>query len=434
MSTVFETAPLGPLTLRNRIVKAATFEGRSKGGVVTDELVDFHRRMAAGGVAMTTVAYLAVAPDGRTDDGCVVLGPASVPGLRRLTDAVHEQGALAAAQVGHAGPVANAASNKVPAYSAGQMFNPLGMRRTRAAKASDIARITDDYRRGAQAAVEAGFDSLELHLGHNYLLSAFLSPLLNRRSDDYGGPLEHRARFAREVVTAVREAVGRDVAVTAKLNMADGVRGGLRPEESLQVATWLQDDGALDAIRRRGRDISMDEVASEIGVSKTVLYRYFVDKNDLTTAVMMRFAQTTLIPNLAAALSTDLDGFELTREIIRVYVETVAAEPEPYRFVMANSSASKNKVIADSEQIIARMLALVLRQRMQTVGMDTRGVEPWAFMIVGGVQLATHSWMSHPRMSTEDLIGYLTMMCWSSLCGIVEAGGSLEKFTSDPHP
>jgi len=252
MTTVFETAQLGPLTLRNRIVKAATFEGRSKGGVVTDELVDFHRRMAAGGVAMTTVAYLAVAPDGRTDDGCVVLGPASVPGLRRLTDAVHEQGALAAAQVGHAGPVANAASNKVPAYSAGQMFNPLGMRRTRAASASDIARITDDYRRGAQAAVDAGFDSVELHLGHNYLLSAFLSPLLNKRSDDYGGPLEHRARFAREVVAAVREAVGRDVAVTAKLNMSDGVRGGLRPEESLQVATWLQDDGALDAIELTG--------------------------------------------------------------------------------------------------------------------------------------------------------------------------------------
>jgi len=252
MTTVFETARLGPLTLRNRIVKAATFEGRSKGGVVSDELVEFHRRMAAGGVAMTTVAYLAVAPDGRTDDGCVVLGPGSVPGLRRLTDAVHEQGALAAAQVGHAGPVANAASNKVPAYSAGQMFNPLGMRRTRAASASDIARITDDYRRGAQAAVEAGFDSIELHLGHNYLLSAFLSPLLNKRSDDYGGPLEHRARFAREVVTAVREAVGRDVAVTAKLNMSDGVRGGLRPEESLQVATWLQDDGALDAIELTG--------------------------------------------------------------------------------------------------------------------------------------------------------------------------------------
>jgi AcrR family transcriptional regulator len=165
-----------------------------------------------------------------------------------------------------------------------------------------------------------------------------------------------------------------------------------------------------------------------------VLYRYFVDKNDLTTAVMMRFAQTTLIPNMASALSSNLDGFDLTREVIRVYVETVAAEPEPYRFVMANSSASKNKVVADSERIIARMLAVMLRQRMKRAGMDTQGVEPWAFLIVGGVQLATHSWMSNPRMSSAELIDYLTMLCWSALCGIVEVGGSLEQFNSQPHP
>jgi AcrR family transcriptional regulator len=110
-------------------------------------------------------------------------------------------------------------------------------------------------------------------------------------------------------------------------------------------------DGTLDAIRLRGSNVSMDEIAAEIGVSKTVLYRYFVDKNDLTTAVMMRFAQTTLIPNMAAALSSNLQGYELTREVIKVYVETVAAEPEPYRFVMANNSASKNKVIANSEDL-----------------------------------------------------------------------------------
>ncbi|MGE5694012.1 MAG: TetR/AcrR family transcriptional regulator [Candidatus Sericytochromatia bacterium] len=192
-------------------------------------------------------------------------------------------------------------------------------------------------------------------------------------------------------------------------------------------------DGTLEAIRRRGRDVSMDEIAADIGVSKTVLYRYFVDKNDLTTAVMMRFAQTTLIPNMAKALSSNLDGFELTREIIRVYVDTVAAEPEPYRFVMSNSSASK-KVVADSERIIARMLAVMLRSRMSAVGMDTGGVEPWAYMIVGGVQLATHSWMSDPRMTADELIDYLTMLSWNALCGIVEAGGSLETFRSQPHP
>jgi AcrR family transcriptional regulator len=192
-------------------------------------------------------------------------------------------------------------------------------------------------------------------------------------------------------------------------------------------------DGTLEAIRHRGRDVSMDEIAADIGVSKTVLYRYFVDKNDLTTAVMMRFAQTTLIPNMAKALSSNLDGFDLTREIIRVYVDTVAAEPEPYRFVMSNSSASK-KVVADSERIIARMLAVMLRSRMSAVGMDTQGAEPWAFMIVGGVQLATHSWMSDPRMTADELIDYLTMLSWSAICGIVEAGGSLEKFRGQPHP
>ena len=193
-------------------------------------------------------------------------------------------------------------------------------------------------------------------------------------------------------------------------------------------------DGALEAVRQRGHDVSMDEIAAEIGVSKTVLYRYFVDKNDLTTAVMMRFAQTLLIPNMAAALSSNMDGFDLTREIIRVYVDTVAAEPATYQFVMANSSASKTKVIADSEQIIARMLAVVLRRRMKRAGMDTSGVEPWAYLIVGGVQLATHSWMSNPRMSSNELIDYLTMLCWNALVGIVEAGGSLTMFNAAPHP
>jgi AcrR family transcriptional regulator len=193
-------------------------------------------------------------------------------------------------------------------------------------------------------------------------------------------------------------------------------------------------DGTLDAIRRRGSNVSMDEIAAEIGVSKTVLYRYFVDKNDLTTAVMMRFAQTTLIPNMAAALSSNLDGYALTREIIRVYVDTVAAEPEIYPFVMANSSASKSKAVADSEHIIARMLAVVLRRRMASVGMDTSGAEPWAFHTVGGVQLATHSWMSNPRMTSDDLIDYLTMLSWSALCGVVEVGGSLDVFNAQPHP
>ena len=248
---VFASATLGPVTLRNRIIKAATFEGVMPGGHVSDQLIEFHRRVAQGGAAMSTVAYLAVSPEGRTDRHCLLLDQATLPGLRRLTDAVHAEGAAAAAQVGHAGPVANARSNRAPALSPSGGWTPMGTR-LRATTASDVDRITEDYRRAALVAVEAGFDSIEVHVGHNYLLSAFLSPKLNRRDDTYGGSVENRARFPRRVLRAVRDAVGDRVAVTAKLNMADGVPGGLWLEDSLEVAALMESDGVLDAIELTG--------------------------------------------------------------------------------------------------------------------------------------------------------------------------------------
>ncbi len=207
--------------------------------------------MAAGGAALSTVAYLAVSPEGRTDRHCLQLSEDTVPGLRRLTDAVHAEGAAAAAQIGHAGPVANARSNRAPALSPSGGFTPMGSR-LRAVDVAGIERITEDYRRAAALAVEAGFDSIEVHVGHNYLLSAFLSPKLNRRHDQFGGSVANRARFARTVLRTVRDAAGPDVAVTAKLNMADGVKGGLWLDESVEIATLFEADGALDALELTG--------------------------------------------------------------------------------------------------------------------------------------------------------------------------------------
>ncbi len=249
--TAFEPARLGPITLKNRIIKAATFEGATPKGEITDELIAFHQRVASGGVAMTTVAYLAVSPEGRTDRHCVLLGDGSLPGLRRLTDVVHAVGAAVSAQVGHAGPVANSRSNRSHSLSASRRLSPNGAV-TRAATNDDIARITDEYRRGAEMAVEAGFDCIEIHLGHNYLLSAFLSPKLNRRTDGWGGSLGNRARFPLQVVRAVRDAVGDRAAVTAKLNMVDGVAGGFWLDESIEFAQMLEAEGALDAIELTG--------------------------------------------------------------------------------------------------------------------------------------------------------------------------------------
>jgi len=251
-STVFQPTRLGPLALRNHVIKAATFEGMTRRQVVTDQLIDFHRRVAAGGVAMSTVAYCAVAPEGSTDGHTIVLRPSVVPGLTRLVDAIHAEGAAASAQIGHAGPVANPAATKAPALGPTRIFSPLGLRRTRAVTEDDIARITADFANGAKLAAEAGFDAVEVHLGHNYLLSAFLSPKLNTRTDRWGGSLEGRARFPRQVLLAVRDAVGDDVAVIAKLNMADGVPGGLWLDQSVPVAQLLERDGAIDAIELTG--------------------------------------------------------------------------------------------------------------------------------------------------------------------------------------
>ncbi len=241
-------ATLGPIALRNRVIKAATYEGLTRNSLVTDELIEFHRRVAAGGVGMTTVAYCAVAPEGRTDRHQLYWRDEALPGLRRLTEAVHAEGAAVSAQIGHAGPVADSRSNRRPALSPHRLFSPLSLQFTRRATADDLDRIVAAHADAARMAIATGFDAVEIHLGHNYLASSFLSPKLNRRRDEYGGTLANRARFARAIARAVRDAAGDRIAILAKLNLDDGVRRGLHLDEAIQVARWLEQDGSLDAL------------------------------------------------------------------------------------------------------------------------------------------------------------------------------------------
>ncbi len=248
VNNVFEPATLGPIQLRNRTVKAATFEGRTPDSLVTDELIDYHLAPARGGVGLTTVAYLAVAPEGRTQKEVIVVNEKSAPGLQRLTDAIHETGAKIAGQLGHAGPVANGRSNGVHALAASKMPSPLSMQMIKSATAADIARVTKDYVRTARIMVDAGFDVLEIHMAHGYLLSSFLAKGQNRRKDGWGGSLENRAKFARDVARVVREEVGDAVAVTAKIGMTEGSPGGFSMPETLEFAQMLEADGHLDAL------------------------------------------------------------------------------------------------------------------------------------------------------------------------------------------
>ncbi|HET9501098.1 MAG TPA: NADH:flavin oxidoreductase, partial [Marmoricola sp.] len=245
---VLSPGRLGPITLRNRVIKAATYEGLSHRGLVTQDLVDFHVAYARGGVGMTTVAFCAVAKDGRTDRHQLLWGEKSLPGMRALTDAVHAEGAAVSAQVGHGGPVANAQMNRRPVLAPSRQLHKVSMSFSHAITREQIRRVTGEYAEAARFAIEAGFDAIEVHLGHNYLLSSFLSPKLNKRDDEYGGSLENRARFARDVLRAVRDQVGDRIAVLAKVNMDDGYPGGFWLDEAIPFAQWLEADGTVDAL------------------------------------------------------------------------------------------------------------------------------------------------------------------------------------------
>lgn len=248
----FAPTRLGPVQLRNRIIKAATFEGVMRGGAVTDELIEFHRAVAAGGVGMTTVAYCAVSPGGRVQRHTMVMSPDKITDLQRLTSAVHDEGAAISAQIGHAGLVANTMSNRMPTLAPSTRFSAPAMTLVRAATTEQIEGVIGDYGQATRVAADAGFDAVEVHLGHNYLLSSFMSPNLNRRTDAYGGSLERRLEFPRRVLEAVRKAAPEHMAVTAKFNMADGVDGGLWLDESLPMAKLLEADGHLDAMQLTG--------------------------------------------------------------------------------------------------------------------------------------------------------------------------------------
>ena len=260
MTDPFSPFRLAGLALRNRIIKTATFEGMSPGGCVSAALIEHHRALAKGKVAMTTVAYCAVTPDGRTFADQLHMRPELVPDLRALTAAVHAEGAAASLQLGHCGAFCNnhdlvrrrpmgpsRALNLVGALSGRVLADAMSE--------AEIEEVTGAFVGAARLAREAGFDAVELHLGHGYLLSQFLSPGTNVRRDGFGGSLENRARFPLSVVERVRAALPAQMPVLAKLNLRDGFRGGLELDESVQVARWLEARGS-DALVLSGGFVS----------------------------------------------------------------------------------------------------------------------------------------------------------------------------------
>jgi 2,4-dienoyl-CoA reductase-like NADH-dependent reductase (Old Yellow Enzyme family) len=256
----FTPLKIGPLTLRNRFIKSATNEGSARGGTASKRLVQFHEAIAAGGVGMTTVAYCAVARDGRTFVDQVTLDAAQVPHLKVLTEAVHRHGAAASAQITHGGCFTFVPPQDSPRpLSASGGFNKVGIMSgqwlRQAMTPADMERVAGEFVRGAKLAREAGFDAVEIHMGHGYLLSQFLSPLYNRRRDAYGGNVRGRARFPVQVLERVLDAVGKQMAVVCKISVTEGTRGGNTAEDGAQIAQLLEAAGAHLLVLSAGLNI-----------------------------------------------------------------------------------------------------------------------------------------------------------------------------------
>ncbi|WP_405486456.1 TetR/AcrR family transcriptional regulator [Nocardia sp. NBC_00511] len=227
--------------------------------------------------------------------------------------------------------------------------------------------------------------------------------------------------------------------VSAAVDAAASPRGG---REDGRKRRWQQHkidrreelvDGTLAAIRARGGDAGMDEIAAEIGVSKTVLYRYFSDKLDLTRATMERFIETTLMPRIYEAISDDLDEYQLVRNTLAAYVHTVDSDTDVYRFIMGNGSATDTSTLADFEKLFAQVVSAVIIDKAFDRGVQTEGAMLWAYVLVGGVQLATDWWITNRTMSSEEMLDYLTMMAWSAVEGMVRTGGDRHWFNAQQH-
>lgn len=243
-SLLFTPVTLGPLTLRNRSIRSAAFESMCPGNVPSPQLLDYHRSVAAGGVGMTTVAYAAVTRSGLSFDRQLWMRPEIVPGLRELTDAVHAEGAAASIQLGHCGNMSHKSICGCLPVGASSGFNLYSPTFVRGLRADELPEMAKAYGRSVGLAREAGFDAVEIHAGHGYLISQFLSPSTNHRKDEFGGTLANRMRFMKMVMEEVMKAAGNDMAVLVKMNMRDGFRGGMELDESLQVARKLQELGA----------------------------------------------------------------------------------------------------------------------------------------------------------------------------------------------
>jgi len=253
MRDLFDKTTINGMTLQNRFVRSATWEGMcNPDGSPTERLSKCYRNLARGGVGLIISGYTFVRPDGKQLPGKMGIHTDDFePQMESLTRAVHEEGSKICIQLVHAGGQTNSATAGHKPFAPSAVETAQFPEIPRELSLEDIADIVTAFGSAAKRAKSYGFDAVQLHGAHGYLINQFLSPHINQRTDGYGGNIENRCRFLMEVYTAVRQAVGNDYPVMIKLNGSDFLDGGLTIEDSVYAARALYGEG-IDAIEVSG--------------------------------------------------------------------------------------------------------------------------------------------------------------------------------------
>jgi len=258
----FAPAKLNGLELKNRLIKAGTFEGKTPGGIPGESMKAFHLALAHGGVGMTTLGYCATEADGRINENMMYMDEYVREPLANLIASLHQAGTKVSGQMGHSGGFSK---NKElqrrrprgPQFGINMLGVANGMLFCDGMNEVHIKEMVQSYHDAAIFMKSVGFDCLEIHFGHGYGLCQFMSPKTNKRKDRYGGSLENRMRLPLEVLAAVRKAVGDDFPVIGKISLTEGVRGGLDYDDAVNISRLL-DKGGIDGIVTSGGTSTMN--------------------------------------------------------------------------------------------------------------------------------------------------------------------------------
>jgi len=279
MSKLFESSEINGLQLENRFVRSATWEGMATDeGACTPGLIDLMVKLAKGGVGLIITSHAYVQKVGQASVRQLgIYNDDMTPGLQKMAGAIHENGGKTVCQLAHAGFFGNTQlSGQTPI--APSLVEGIAEGPRKEITKEDIEDIIAAFAAAAKRARNAGFDGVQIHGGHGYLLSEFLSPLFNHRTDEYGGPIENRARMALEVFQAIRESVGSNFPVLIKMNSKEFVDGGLTTQDFVQAGKILADAG-IDAIEiSGGLPISATTRSSQLGINKEEKEAYFQEE------------------------------------------------------------------------------------------------------------------------------------------------------------